>query len=263
VWDDRNGNGVQDPTEPGIAGVRLRMVDSVKFLPIDNIGDGSTCHSEIFSDTDGLAKFVKCPKHIKMRVQVMNAPPGSINTSQNAKTTATGVNDDTNDSDLRSDMLSDEFYLGTFNGAGAYGQMDLGFLMPKTLVARVWNDKNKNGLQDDGEEGIKDVTVIIIVDGTNTPLPDQKNGGNAHLEKVTGLDGRVTFTKVPQGVTMKLQVTKGLPITYKVTLKGKGNVAGGSPQLDSNQNANGITDSFKLPNNVDTIFDLFDMGYYV
>jgi hypothetical protein len=256
VWDDLNGNGVQDEGEPGIQGVKLRLVNADKDqTKLENCGGGSTAHADQATGEDGTVTFKMVPKGKKLLVKVLNAPKGSVGTQKNK-----GGNDET-DSDLRADMTSDSFNLNSFTTAGAYGNMDLGFKMPKTMVVRAWNDANNNGKQDDGEEGIEGVQIRLVVDGaelgTFDDLPDQGNDGTAHAQLTTGADGRVTFEKVPQGIKMRVKVVQG-PANASVAKKNKGN-----DQLDSDLNANGVTDKFQLPNDVSELYDMVDVGYVV
>jgi hypothetical protein len=257
VWDDVNGNGIQDEGEPGIEGVKLQMIDTTKKLPIENIGGGSTCHEEILTNDKGMATFLKCPKELSMRVKVLNAPTGSIHTQRNTNAASGGTKD--NDSDLDQDMASVPFSLSSFIGHGAYGQIDLGFKMPKKMVIRVWNDKNKNGLQDEGEEGIKDVKLALVLSKDGAPLPKQGENSNCDQELTTDLDGRVTFKEVPQGIKLKVKVVTGPANNPKVTGKNVGGVA--KNQFNSKLNTGGLSDEFTLPNTVAELFDGCHLGY--
>lgn len=246
--------GIQEEDEPGIAGVEIQLLNDKGRKPLENIGGGSNAHEIVKTGEDGIAKFFKVPKAMKMRAKVLNAPPGSVHTTKanHKKTDAT----EQTDSDLNRDMTSDRFSLSSFAGAGAYGALDLGFRMPKRMVVRAWNDANENGIQDDGEEDLAGVK-IKIVQSNGKDLPQQGPNSTAHLELETDATGRVTFDEVPQGIDMKIKVTKKPGKYKKVTKKRKGS----DRQLDSDLNSNMVTDKFKLPSNVEEIFDLVDLGF--
>jgi len=252
VWDDVNSNGIQDPGEPGIKGVKLRLVDGKSRIKIENIGGGSTAHEDVFTNDDGLAIFQKAPKSQWLRVQVVNAPPGSLITLKNRG------NED-RDSDVNyDDLTSDAFILNSFHGAGPYGKIDIGFRMPKTMVVRVWDDRNQNGVQDEGEAGLKNVELRLVDARTLKNIPDFELGGNADERVKTDSLGRATFTMVPQGLWMRVEVTRP-PKNGFVTLKSAGN----DDELDSDLNGSGISDSFKLPGSISTLFTKIDLGYVI
>lgn len=131
VWDDVNGNGIQDGEhEHGIQGVKLRLINDKTKGFLTNIGGGSNAHTEVISDSDGYATFQKVPKGIDFRVKVTNAPGGSIRTGHNIG----GSNE--RDSDFGDDMISDKINLSSF-ASPIFESLDLGLKMPKTMVVRV------------------------------------------------------------------------------------------------------------------------------
>lgn len=252
VWDDINGDGIQDEDEPGIQGVRLRLVNNDRDKTnVANIGGGSTAHSELTTNEDGIVLFKIVPKGRDFRVKVTNPPGGAVRTKQNQGKNEAG------DSDLRDDMTSDVFNHNSFTGAGAYGNIDLGFKMPKTMIIRVWNDVNGDGVQDDDEEGIEGVGLRLVLKKGETDLPDQNNGGNAHEEVFTLADGKATFTGVPQAIEMLVKVTVPPANANKATKKNRG----GDDHLDSELVSTVKSDAFRLPSDVSEMYDMLDLGY--
>ena len=261
VFDDVNGNGIQDDDEPGIKGIQLQVLTTKNERA--KVGGGSTCHEKVFTDENGVASFKECPKTERLKVVVLNAPPGSKATTRNQKKKG---GTDENDSELRQHKKkfeSDQFSLASFNGDEAYSKLDLGFLMPKTQVVRVWNDKNGNGVQDEDEEGIEGVK-LRLVQNNKTPMPDLGiEGNNTREDLTTGADGRVTWYGVPQSFKMRVQVVDGLPAGAKVTKKNQKINGVKDEQLDSEANHNGVTDTFQLPADADELYDHVDLGYIV
>lgn len=255
VWDDVNGNGIQDVGEPGIQGVQLVLVnDNTNKTRVENIGGGSTAHMELTTNETGYVTFKGVPKSRTLRVQLMNPPLGAVRTDTGKGT------DRARDSDLGSDMRSSSFNLDSFRDAGAFGHIAMGFRMPKTVVVRAWNDLNNNGVQNEGEPGIPGVKIRLVRDNTaRSDLEDQLNGGNAHEELTTGDDGRVVFTKVPRGVSMRVKVTQGPGGNAKLAKLRQGR----NDQLDSNLESltTGLTNAWQLPATIEDLYDMIDVGY--
>ena len=85
--------------------------------------------------------------------------------------------------------------------------VDFGFHHPVRLGDYVWNDANQNGLQDDGESGVSNVTVMLadeqgasVVDADGQPVEPVKTDANGNYLFANLLAGRyrVTFD-VPTG----------------------------------------------------------------
>ena len=85
--------------------------------------------------------------------------------------------------------------------------VDFGFHYPVRLGDYVWNDDNQNGLQDDGENGVPNVTVMLtdergasVVDADGQPVEPAKTDANGNYSFTNLLAGRyrVTFD-VPAG----------------------------------------------------------------
>ena len=85
--------------------------------------------------------------------------------------------------------------------------VDFGFHHPVRLGDYVWNDENQNGLQDDGENGVPNVTVMLadeggaaVVDADGQPVEPAKTDSNGNYSFTNLLAGRyrVTFD-VPAG----------------------------------------------------------------
>jgi hypothetical protein len=90
VWNDSNGNGLQDPGEPGVAGVTVRLLDDTGAV-VDETATDASGHYEFSWMDPG-----------SYRIQVV-APDGQVFTQQNQGT------DETLDSDVDSSGLSDLF----------------------------------------------------------------------------------------------------------------------------------------------------------
>jgi hypothetical protein len=139
VFNDLNGNGLQDAGELGIKGVVMGHVTRKKNVHT-NLADqdnGGNSHTELTTDERGVVTFTGVPQFVKMQVNVIDAPDGAVPTKINAG------EDDTVDSDLRGDGKSVDFVIK--GGSGAVSHLDLGYRMPETVNVRVWADSNSNG----------------------------------------------------------------------------------------------------------------------
>ncbi len=173
VWNDTNGNGVQDAGETGINGVTVRLVDTVHGVTVETqvtAGDGIYTFAHVVAGT--------------YRVEVVPAtlPAGLAATF-----------------DLDG--------LGTANSASfalAAGQnrtdVDFGYRGTASLGDRVWLDFNANGVQDGGEVGINGVTVELL-----------NSGGTVVASQVTSGDGTYNFTNLSAGNYTVRVVSSTLP----------------------------------------------------
>ncbi len=154
VWEDKNGNGVQDGGEPGIPNVTVTLTGT----------DGAGNPVTLTTTTDGNGKYL-FPDLVPGTYKLTFASPGAayFPTAQDL-----GGNDAT-DSDINPGTLM------TDNTDLVSGESDLtwdaGFYKKAEIGDFVWEDKNANGVQDNGEPGIPNVTVTLTgTDGAGNPV---------------------------------------------------------------------------------------------
>ncbi|WP_026460206.1 SdrD B-like domain-containing protein [Schaalia suimastitidis] len=237
VWEDRDRDGVQDDDEPGIKGVTLTIVgpndQEVRDIAGQLVGPTTT-------DANGKYTFANLPvlpagQHYTVNV---TAPEGFI-----ATTDAQG-GDTAKDSSAQAGK-AESTDLTTDGGEDP--TLDFGYIRPKVKVGDyVWEDTNKNGRQDPGEPGIKDVTLSITdVDGNlikdvdGNPVNPVKTDGNGYYE-------------FPNLVPGKYKVTVTPPAGYDATTPKQGDAAGDS--------SSGFEVSRDLTNDGDEDLTL-DFGY--
>jgi SdrD B-like domain/PKD domain len=208
VWNDTNRNGIQDAGEPGISGVLVTL------------SNGATTTT----NASGFYSFTGLPAGTYS--VTFNTPAGFVATPSN-------VGNDATDSDPIN---------GTVSGivlaeAETNNTIDAGFNVPATAAIGnfVWNDVNRNGIQDAGEPGISGVTVTLSTGATTT----------------TNATGFYSFTGLPTGT---YSVTFTTPSGYTVT---PSNV--GSDATDSDP-VNGVVSGIVLA--VGEINNSIDAGYY-
>ena len=179
VWDDSNKDGVQNSNEKGIEGVKVTLTDKA----------GTT--TETTTDVNGNYKFTGL--YNGEYTVTFETPEGYEGTKVN-------VGDKALDSDGSTVKVvvdnADDFTI------------DSGFYKPTveptpvpatyTIGDKVWNDSNKDGVQNSNEKGIEGVKVTLTdKDGTTTETTTDANGNY----KFTGLyNGEYTVTfETPEG----------------------------------------------------------------
>ena len=103
----------------------------------------------------------------------------------------------------------------------------------------VWDDTNSNGLQDNGETGVGDVTVTLF-----------DCDGNQIATTTTADDGSYEFEVCPNSGDYYVMFGN-LPDNYEFTTTN----AGSNDAIDSDANANGRTDCFEITDQDDLTID--------
>lgn len=187
VWNDVNGNGIQDAGEAGISGVTVTVT-----YPGGSTATTTTNASGAYSFTN-LAPGT---------YSVSFATPSGYVASPSNK----GA-DDSKDSDPVSGVVS-----GIVLTAGQTNNtIDAGFYQPAALGDYVWYDRNGNGIQEAGEPGISGATVTLT--GTT-------GGGTAiNQTTTTNSNGAYSFTNLAPGT---YTVTFTTPSGFTPTLSNQG-----------------------------------------
>jgi len=142
VWQDLNRDGVQNEGEPGIQGVKLNIKNALGEI----VGQATT---------DGTGTYAfggLCLGEYTVEVDPGSLPPDFIPTSQDG---GSGENPlDSNRSPAEVLLETDE----TVNN-----DIDFGYNSPCTgaIGDRVWQDLDRDGIQDEGEPGIQGVELAL------------------------------------------------------------------------------------------------------
>ncbi|HCZ1258857.1 TPA: carboxypeptidase regulatory-like domain-containing protein, partial [Staphylococcus aureus] len=215
VWEDTNKNGVQELGEKGVGNV------TVTVTVFDN--NTNTKVGEAVTKEDGSYLIPNLPNG-DYRVEFSNLPKGyEVTPSKQG-----------NNEELDSNGLSSVI---TVNGKDNLSA-DLGIYKPKyNLGDYVWEDTNKNGIQDQDEKGISGVTVTL-----------KDENGNVLKTVTTDADGKYKFTDLDNG-NYKVEFTT--PEGYTPTT-----VTSGS---DIEKDSNGLTTTGVI-NGADNM--TLDSGFY-
>ncbi len=157
VWFDTNGNGTQDGTEPGVAGVTVTLYAS----------NGTTVIATTITDANGNYWFTNLPASTNYIVGI-TPPAGMIFTSTSGTTAGNATINSDVDNILTSTTAGKTTVINTGIAGNQITGIDAG-LIPQanntaSLGDKVWNDINNNGTQDAGEPGIAGVTVNLYED---------------------------------------------------------------------------------------------------
>ena len=202
VWIDQNRNGLQDSGEPGVQGVKVTLKD----------GAGGTVATKT-TDASGKYLFDLLKDGTYQVCFDVATLPASVAGYQVAKKDA---GDDAKDSDAGADGCTATTTLGANKREDL--TLDLGLAPPTNKLGDfVWADKNKNGLQDDGEPGVAGVKVTL------------KSGDGATAgTTTTGADGKYLFDGLNDGTYSVCFDLATLPADYAgytLTAKDKGDDA--------------------------------------
>ena len=168
VWEDLNGDGVQDAGEPGISGVTVTLRDSNGDVVGTDVTDanGNYGFSNLGADT------------YTVEVDDTTLPAGVAPTfdfdgtgTPNVASVTLGAGDTNNDVDFG------------YRGTGAIGD-------------RVWEDLNGDGVQDAGEPGISGVTVTL-----------RDSNGDVVGTDVTDANGNYSFENLGRGTPTRWKWT--------------------------------------------------------
>ncbi|MBK9933481.1 MAG: carboxypeptidase regulatory-like domain-containing protein [Cytophagaceae bacterium] len=231
VFEDKNGNGIQDPTEPGIPGVTVKL----------NGSDGQGNPVTLTTTTDGTGKY-----------EFTNVKPGTytVTFTKPADYTTTDPNqgtDDTKDSDA--DKTTGTTQSVTVVSGEENKTLDAGYFKPAKLGDYVWEDTNKNGVQDSGEPGISGATVKLT--GTTS------TGAPVSLTTTTDANGKYEFTNLAPGTYTVEFVTPGSAGDYTNSPENSGS----DDTKDSDANVvTGKTSSITIQSGDDN--KTVDAGFY-
>ncbi|WP_214524859.1 SdrD B-like domain-containing protein [Staphylococcus pseudintermedius] len=180
VWEDQNKDGIQNEKGTGISGVEVKLIDKStnQIIQTKTTSENGSYLFENVKNGEYIIKF--------------ETPNGYVSTNKNQG------GDNALDSDGTEVVV-------TVNNADNL-TIDSGFYKPVyKLGDKVWNDLNKDGVQDDNEPGISDVKVTL----------KNKAGQELKVTK-TNKDGKYEFTDLPNG---EYQVDFETPAGYVPTIK--------------------------------------------
>jgi hypothetical protein len=171
IWQDNDGDGVQDEAEPGIAGVTVRL-----YIDTDGDGTGDVLSATKTTDASGVYSFTGIVSGTYVVVVDTSGPLSSFQ--------------QTGDPDLSSVCSG-----GNCDSQSAFslraGQIDMsrdfGYQPPGVIGDFVWFDMDGDGVQDPGEPGLGGV-VLTLTRPSGPPITT-----------ITDSDGYYSFGNLSNG----------------------------------------------------------------
>ncbi len=217
VWNDANNNGVLDGGESPIPGVVLRLRDGNGNLLLNAGGNPITATTDAsghylfvnlipgaytvevaagnFAAGGPLAGFVSSTGVVGGLTGPFEPAQGnSLTNNQDHGTTQPDGSVRTNPVTLLTPGNAGNPDPGPGGAGSANLRQDFGFFQPLALGDLVWNDANNDGVVDNGEQGIPDITVRLL---------DQN--GNIIATATTDATGHYLFSYLIPG-TYRVQI---------------------------------------------------------
>ena len=211
VFNDKNGNGIQDPGEEGLPGISVSIIDS---------NTGQVIATTI-TDENGNYTFDNVPTG-EYNVIVGEGPEGTKPSTPTSQTITVENNSTTN--------------------------VEFGFEPQEgTITGIVFDDQNGNGIQDPGENGLSGITVTITDENGNViETTTTDNNGNYTFENVPVGNYNVVIGEGPEGTKPSTPTSQTITVTHNTTstvefgfAPKEGTVVG---SVFDDQNGNGIKD---------------------
>jgi hypothetical protein len=196
VWEDLDADGIQDPGEPGLADVTVRLFDSA----------GAQVSSTV---TDGRGEFAFTglkPGRYHLEIDI----PAGYSASPRGR-----GSDEESDSDIDDEGVMEVTALGSHESDPGW---DAGIHRSASIGDRVWEDVDSDGIQDGGEPGIGGVTVHLY-----------DAGGNRVRSTTTGADGRYLFGGLAAG---EYSVAIVMPGGYEKAPRNRGSDDGADSDIN-------------------------------
>ncbi len=174
VWNDLNGDGIQDAGEAGIVGegMNFQLWDNDLLMQAVDVFNNPINSAELGA---GLYEFVNIPPGNYYIQYVLPAPPGIepfvITVPDYSGMSMDDPFDAADDSDIYDPLLlqSHVFFI---ESEEFEEEVDAGFILPTRITCFVWEDNNGDGIQDAAELPIANATATLFESDGVTPAMD-------------------------------------------------------------------------------------------
>ncbi len=181
VWNDYDGDGIQDVGEPGLANVAVNLYA--------NGACTGAPQSSTTTNASGIYGFSNLiPATYCVQVAGSNFSGAGVLVGFNSSPKDQG-GDDTKDSD--GDTITHNSPAIVLAAGVNNPTIDFGFWKPGQIGDFVWNDLDGDGIQDASEVGVGNVTVRLFPNPTCT--------GSPSATTTTTPSGQYTFSNLPAG----------------------------------------------------------------
>ncbi|MBC7883905.1 MAG: gliding motility-associated C-terminal domain-containing protein [Saprospiraceae bacterium] len=210
VWEDLNGNGIQDGGEPGFPGINVTLSGTdgagnpVNLGPIATNGAGNYIFDDLPPGTYTISFALPTVNHY------FSLADQTIDTNDSDPNPATGTTPSVT-------LISNQ----------DVNNVDAGIFEAVTIGDYVWEDTNGNGIQDGGEPSLNGVTITIT---TSLGGPVTRANGTPATPVISGPAGAYVFNTLRPGQYI---VTFSAFAGYFRTTQGAG-----GPTVDSDADVN-------------------------
>ena len=188
VWDDENRDGIQDPGEPGVPGVKVTITGPDGFEEVTYTDeDGYYSFKDLIPDTEYEITFEKPDGYAGWTdKEVGDDPSKDSNVDPDGKTTV-----------VTPELGNNK----TEPGEADDPTIDAGLIRLISVGDYVWYDYNRNGIQDEGEMPIAGVKVTITgPEGFTDSTTTDEDGYYYFKDLIPETEYTITFEK-PDGYT--------------------------------------------------------------
>jgi choice-of-anchor A domain-containing protein len=208
VWNDLDADGIKDSNEPGISGATAKLYLDANA---DNTPDGAALATTL-TGSDGSYYFHTLTAG--NYIVGITLPTGYTATTTTANSSNPNSNTDSDNNgvstvlgEVRTNYITLSFGaeptdLG--DGLNVNYTLDIGLKGTSSIGDYVWNDLDKDGIQDASEPGLKNVTVTLTFPNGSTASTTTSSTGAYLFSNLGPGTYTVTFT-TPTGKTITLQ----------------------------------------------------------
>jgi fimbrial isopeptide formation D2 family protein len=189
VWNDLDGNGRQDGSEPGINGVTVDLF----YAGADGVFQPGELVTPLLTTTTAGGGLYQFPNLAAGTYRArFGASDGVTTYTRTVVDSAVATDATDSDANVSTGFTGDY----TLANAGSNQTVDQGLYVPVSLGNRVFFDMDNDGVQDSGEPGIPGAGVQVIWLG-----PDGVFGGgdDQTFSTTTGADGIWSIGNLPPG----------------------------------------------------------------
>jgi len=238
TWLDENVDGIQTDGEKALNGVNVTILDA-NANPVTVGADGSEYNSTQVTgevDGEGDGKYHFCNLRPGTYMVKFKKEPDSSGAPFISTVKDSGSDSEDSDvaqyTDAKNGLISDP---ATIESGEDNRTIDAGFIQELCLGDRVWEDRNANGIQEDGEEPLANVTVNLMMDNGNGWEAAKDVKGNPIDTNSTDANGNYKFCHLKPAIDYKITFTK--PTGYYVTDKDVDNNSKDSNDSDIDENS--------------------------
>ncbi len=196
VWNDSDGDGIQDPGENGIDGVDVELYFNGQLIGTTTTANGGLYLFSTIVSGSGTAGGASAYELRIRHVTGPSQPPALLGLHLTVPNNDASANGDARDSDGTVLGLDASYTIpyAALQGPGYNDHtQDFGFTalaLPFSVGNLVWLDANNSGSVDPGEAGLPNVTVNLYADADNNGVAD----GAALASQLTNASGHYLFT---------------------------------------------------------------------